>query len=176
MMKILAPSVLLLQFWIIINARKFDHPLATSKCECGRTDPLKNQQEIGRSGRIINGDYVHPRYHPWMALILVKTLEHGNELCGGTLISKRHVISARHCFDYGLTDFGDIYLGIDSTHRVDLDTPLASYEQKIHFSMKDIFKYYSSRVPGFGDGDIALIKLRVCRFKSGDAKLFVQWL
>ena len=166
MIQVLVPSLLLFQFGIVIFAKDFDHPLATSKCECGRADPEKNQEEIGRSGRIINGDYIHSRYHPWMALILVKTLEHDELLCGGSLLTKRHVLSARHCFDYGLTDFGDIYLGIDSTHRVGLDdVPLASFEQKIHFDMHDVIKYPSDRVPGFGDVDIALIKLRVRRFR-----------
>uniref|UniRef100_A0AB38ZEJ1 Venom S1 protease with CUB domain 3 n=1 Tax=Oncocephalus sp. TaxID=2944721 RepID=A0AB38ZEJ1_9HEMI len=57
-------------------------------CECGWANKPPS--------RIIHGDYVSPHEFPFMAGLL-KSADALDTFCGGTIVTKRHVISAAHC-------------------------------------------------------------------------------
>merc|ERR1711913_277353 len=55
-------------------------------CNCG----MENEPRTGMN-RISGGSFTSPNQYPWM----VRLLPRG---CGGSLISNRHVLTAKHCF------------------------------------------------------------------------------
>ena len=66
-----------------------------STFECGR--------RLRYSSRISGGWNAYPGQFPWMARIEIRN--HDNQfICGGTLISDRHVLTAAHCL---FNDNGD---------------------------------------------------------------------
>jgi secreted trypsin-like serine protease len=70
----------------------------TNTEDCG----LHPNQDI--SGRIFNGDNADEHEYPWQVLLVIRqitiTQKLTKEMCGGSLISKWHVLSAAHCFLY----------------------------------------------------------------------------
>jgi secreted trypsin-like serine protease len=79
----------------------------TSSFECGRRPRF--------SSRIGHGFDASPGEYPWMARIEIRNHDNQFIVCGGTLISDRHVLTAAHCLldDNGYPTFQslDIILG-----------------------------------------------------------------
>lgn len=66
------------------EAETFDGP-------CG-VSPLYTEG-ASNSNRIYGGSIARPNQHPWMVRLTIGTFGH----CGGTLISRRHILTAFHC-------------------------------------------------------------------------------
>lgn len=82
-----APSVNYYQ-----NALPFNQAAQLPLWTCGRS-------QIGnRFGRIMGGQDAVPHSYPWMVSLAKKSLENAH-ICGGVLISRRHVLSAAHCME-----------------------------------------------------------------------------
>jgi hypothetical protein len=63
---------------------------AKKDCNCGRSLA---------PGRILNGENAGEHEYPWQVFVNVFIGDRKYpERCGGSLISKRHVLTAAHCF------------------------------------------------------------------------------
>nr|QHB21590.1 venom S1 protease with CUB domain 13 [Platymeris rhadamanthus] len=75
------------------DSSEYGHPQKKgpkrTTCECGSANKPA-------PARILHGDYVSPHEFPWMAGLL-KSEQALQTFCGGTIITRRHVISASHC-------------------------------------------------------------------------------
>nr|AQM58428.1 venom s1 protease with cub domain 13 [Pristhesancus plagipennis] len=75
-----------------VDSSEHGHPLKkgpkNTTCECGWANK--------RTARILNGLDVEPHEFPWMAGLL-PSADSIHTFCGGTIVTKRHVISAAHC-------------------------------------------------------------------------------
>jgi hypothetical protein len=64
-----------------------------SRCNCGRKIILD---------RILGGEDADDHEHPWMVEVTVDCVKRPpgflSSICGGSVLSKRHVLSAAHCF------------------------------------------------------------------------------
>ncbi|RWS13969.1 trypsin-1-like protein [Dinothrombium tinctorium] len=65
-----------------------------TKCKCGSTNIAK--------GRIINGRIAEQNTWPWITAVMVFKNSGKFESCGGTLIDKRFILTAAHCFPSGI--------------------------------------------------------------------------
>ena len=63
-----------------------------AKCNCGKLPKSRN--------RIWGGSKAKISEFPWVVTIIIDDKE---ELCGGSLITKKHVLTAAHCFNDYIT-------------------------------------------------------------------------
>lgn len=61
-----------------------------SNCECGAADS-------SLSTRIVQGTSVQPHAYPWVIGIMKQPTK---VLCGGSIISSKHILTAAHCTEY----------------------------------------------------------------------------
>merc|ERR1712055_1109153 len=117
-------------------------PPPPSDCKCGR----KND---GGSHRIVGGWDADRNEYPWQVAIVPSWNPHGGPKCGGTLISKRAVLTAAHC-EERIEDF-KVAVG---KHNVYFDHETKVYDPKawINFPGYNIDRYNV-------DGDYAIITL-----------------
>ena len=66
---------------------KYFNSAIVPKGKCGH--------EPKHPGRIVGGHDVSPHKHPWMARLSWE--QSSTNFCGGTLISRRHILTATHC-------------------------------------------------------------------------------
>ena len=73
---------------------------AATSAECRARDRRGAEQLItcgkaAHHGRVVNGSAAAPGAHPWAVQIRTKV---GKIFCSGTLVTRRHVLTAAHCF------------------------------------------------------------------------------
>jgi secreted trypsin-like serine protease len=108
--------------------------------ECGR------QQYKPHKQRIVGGFHVNSNSWPWQVL-----LRGINNMCGGTLIDKQHVLTAAHCFTTPLRDQDyKVYIGAH-----DIEKPMYM-EQEIVADKVFMHESYNSNLTVH---DIAVIRL-----------------
>jgi len=64
--------------------------VTTPNCNCGISKELKND-----GNRIVGGRLTKVEDYPWQISITDQNMTH---ICGGTILTRRHVLSAAHCF------------------------------------------------------------------------------
>ena len=88
-----------------------------SNWACGRS------QIANRFSRIMGGQDALPHSYPWMVSLAKRSLNNLH-LCGGVLLTRRHVLTAAHCMEdfKGVSDM-NILAGIHSTNEKNNPVP-----------------------------------------------------
>ena len=63
-------------------------------CNCGIANTNRN--------KIYGGQEAQPHEYPWNVYVSMKKNGQWSGMCGGSLISNQHVLTAAHCVDEGL--------------------------------------------------------------------------
>jgi hypothetical protein len=95
-----------------------------SNWACGRS------QVTNRFARIMGGQDAVPHSYPWMVSLAKRSLNNLH-LCGGVLLTRRHVLTAAHCIEdfKGISDM-NILAGIHYTNEK--KNPVAALSVDIH--------------------------------------------
>uniref|UniRef100_A0A0K0G0W4 Peptidase S1 domain-containing protein n=1 Tax=Strongyloides venezuelensis TaxID=75913 RepID=A0A0K0G0W4_STRVS len=131
------------------------HGNAKLRSVCGKTPNVENGYKLKdfeglESSRIVGGSKALNNSWPWMGQI---TDRNGSQICGATLIGRRFLITAAHCF-------GDSKLKSDSHN--DYNILLGSNErnkgEKYDIETISIHPYYRKNFIAY-EYDIAIVKL-----------------
>ncbi|KAK5649296.1 hypothetical protein RI129_000325 [Pyrocoelia pectoralis] len=112
---------------------------------------------------VVNGDDVSDGQFPWMVAVMYKMADDFKYRCTGTLISKRHVVTAGHCLQYGKVPLFAleeliVVLGI---------TNLENWRAAGTLSDVENFQTHADFKENSADGDLAIITLRTeVRFRE----------
>ena len=104
---------------------------------------------------IVNGETYEQGTHPWLGALFVQNDDAFKFICGSTLVSKRHVVTAGHCVRSRRKRYRSdeiwIVLGRENIQRWSNDGGEVIQAEKIHLHQD--FKFTSA------DGDIAIVEL-----------------
>lgn len=135
-------------------------PLNTSRPTFTTTPQSINYEECGVTNfktrsLVVNGDDVSEGQFPWMAAVMGKIEDEYKYRCTGTLISKRHVVTAGHCLQYGKVPLFPleeliVVLGI---------TNLENWRAVGTLSGVENFQTHADFKGNSADGDLAIITL-----------------
>ncbi|XP_075266015.1 plasma kallikrein-like, partial [Convolutriloba macropyga] len=78
-----------------------------AKVGCPYTQEYKSQV-VYENSRIINGQIVPYVEHPWVVKLTIKMPDE-EAVCGGTIVSVTHVVTARHCFGTESIEWGLVH-------------------------------------------------------------------
>lgn len=126
------------------------------KTSCCKVSSETCGKEVTSARRIIGGVNAAPGQWPW-AVVLVKKLTESTH-CGGSLIHKKWVITAAHCFDPPLEQ---VYVLLGS---VTIKPPHPSAQKR------EIENHYKHKGYDYPRNDVALVKLK----KEATINSFVQ--
>ena len=119
------------------------------KCQCG----LENISQ-----RVINGKEVESGRYPWMTGLSFLMSKNGNtnsyNICGGSLITNQHILTAAHCLKEIFPSNIKATLGIDKWYNL-FDNPkslqVESYVVHPGYNFSDVFHF---------NDDLAILKLK----------------
>lgn len=120
--------------------------LAENKIKCGQRS---HSHTI--VSRIINGQNSVPNSWPWHVGLFFKIFNGFSFFCGGSLISKKYVLSAAHCFD-PIPPILEIYVGVG------LHNLTKAHPDKNLIKVIKIIKHENYNKTNF-ENDIVLLKL-----------------
>jgi len=84
------------------------------KCDCG----------IANTRRIVGGSLTQKYEYPWQALIYSLRFKNGikvRSLCGGSIITKKHILTADHCVVGAVKEDIEVYLGVHDRSKLEED-------------------------------------------------------
>jgi len=84
-----------------------------SSCKCG----IRNTKDEGQEGRIVGGTEAVSNEFPWQVGITTKIEEH--PFCGGSILSKRTILTAHHCTDGFDVSSWKVVVGDHNTQAAD---------------------------------------------------------
>ena len=70
------------------------NPPPSPSCNCGIANIAMQNTTTTNNTRIIGGVDTEPNQYPWQVLLLILN---GEIMCGGSIISAKHVLTAAHC-------------------------------------------------------------------------------
>jgi len=130
---------------------------AREDCDCGRT-------RAGGGQRIVGGTEVEHHSLPHMALLQVKfppfdSSQTHNQLfrCGGTLINRRYILTARHCVQDPV--FRENFIGIDVKLGVHHSSDKGDHVQNFKLTKKDVIFFPKLMENDTLENDILLLRL-----------------
>jgi secreted trypsin-like serine protease len=138
-----------------------DDDYVAEDCDCGR--PRR-----GGGQRIVGGREVDQHSLPHMAFITIvfppfneTTTQYQDYRCGGTLINKRYVLTARHCAESRMPDgsFKDNFLRFDVKLGVHYTRNSGDHVQEFSVTRKDVIYYPADMNPRTMENDIMLLRL-----------------
>ena len=80
--------LLLISLWSTSKSEK--------SCNCGKFSKAKDRTL--QNTRIYNGRDADHKDYPWQILIKIVSTNKILKSCGGSLISRKHILTAAHCF------------------------------------------------------------------------------
>ncbi|XP_047474729.1 proclotting enzyme-like [Penaeus chinensis] len=84
---------------------------------CGVTVAMESRQSKTADERIVGGVSTVKGAFPWMAHLRITARPSMQYMCGGSLITDTHILSAAHCFEYDV-QYIDVTLGMVDTRIV----------------------------------------------------------
>ena len=87
-------TIILLSFVCLCNISKSEKTCSCGKFSVAKRDAIEN-------GRIYNGREAKDGQYPWYIFLKIVHKKCPNDACnncGGSLISKKHILTAAHCF------------------------------------------------------------------------------
>ena len=86
-------AIILLSFVCLCSISKSE-----KTCSCGKFSVAK--RDANENARIYNGRDAKDGQYPWYIFLKIidKKSKTGGGVCGGSLISKKHILTAAHCF------------------------------------------------------------------------------
>jgi len=119
-------------------------------------DPLPGVEECGNSPeqdftfRIAGGSPSDHGKHPWQASIRIKTDKVNFHLCGATIITHHHVITAAHCIEHP-RELYVVRVGDNDIDRVE--------DEEVEFEIDSIEIHPDFNVGPYLNNDIAIITI-----------------
>ncbi|CAF0976787.1 unnamed protein product [Adineta ricciae] len=106
------------------NTVSFNQGNQLSNWACGRN------QLSSRFARIMGGQDAVPHSYPWMVSITKRSLNNIH-LCGGVLLTRRHVLTAAHCME-DFDDVSDLNVIAGTYYITDKRNPVAAIAINVH--------------------------------------------
>ena len=85
-MNVIVLLLLIVFLWNLSNAKK---------CDCGTF--IKPKSRTRQNSKIYKGRNAKKDRYPWQIFLLMSS-NNDDDICGGTLISTKHILTAAHCF------------------------------------------------------------------------------
>ncbi|XP_076069232.1 anionic trypsin-like [Oratosquilla oratoria] len=118
----------------------------------GTLGPAEKCGQPSEFNRIVGGvEIAPPNSQPWLVLLILNYADGNSTFCGGSIIKKRWILTAAHCFPTGIANV-QVLLGAHDASA----TFLPEDEPTVPISNVIIHESYNDT---FYDNDIALVKL-----------------
>ncbi|CEF67615.1 Peptidase S1 domain and Peptidase S1A, chymotrypsin-type family and Trypsin-like cysteine/serine peptidase domain-containing protein [Strongyloides ratti] len=145
----------LLVILFLLKLISLSHVTGTLRNFCGKTSNIKKGYtfrdfEGSQSSRIVGGSKALNNSWPWIGQIVN---ENGTHVCGSTLVGKRFLLTAAHCFG-DVKSKNDIY----ENYSVLLGSNERNKGEKYEIETISIHPYYKRNFIAY-EYDIAIIKL-----------------
>ncbi|XP_006811145.1 plasma kallikrein-like [Saccoglossus kowalevskii] len=123
-------------------------------CDVHEADSGCGSRVTISESRIVGGQDALPGEWPWQAQLYYIPV--GNEVCGGTLVGPRHVVSAAHCFDD--PPYPDAWI-VRLGRYTRGNPPSPADDESIEVGVQEIIRHNEFYGIQNNDNDIALIIL-----------------